>query len=134
MNIFLFVIGFLLIFLTVIVMIVLAYIRRGVKKIKQAVTGDYDDEEAFRRMADKHYRQKESPQFDKDYFKSKTGSTTSDGKQQQARPQQQQQQQTKRQARSTQAGNVTIIDERDPREQRKIFNDNEGEYVEFEEV
>ena len=134
MNFFLFVIAFLLIFLTVIVIIVLAFIRRGVKKIKQAVTGDYDDEETFRRMADKHYRGKSGdPQFDKDYFKSSTGSTTTDGKQRtgQQKTWGQQQQQTRR-TTTTQEG-VTIIDERSQSNQRKIFAEDEGEYVEFEE-
>jgi len=134
MNFFLFVIAFLLIFLTVIVIIVLAFIRRGVKKIKQAVTGDYDDEETFRRMADKHYRGKSGdPQFDKDYFKSSTGSTTTDGKQRtgQQKTWGQQQQQTRR-TTTTREG-VTIIDERSPSNQRKIFAEDEGEYVEFEE-
>jgi hypothetical protein len=134
MNFFLFVIAFLLIFLTVIVIIVLAFIRRGVKKIKQAVTGDYDDEETFRRMADKHYRGKSGdPQFDKDYFKSSTGSTTTDGKQRtgQQKTWGQQQQQTRR-TTTTREG-VTIIDERSQSNQRKIFAEDEGEYVEFEE-
>ena len=129
MRLFIFVIAFLLVFLAVVVLVVLNYLRRGVKKITKVVTGDYDDDEAFRRMADKHYRGKKGdPQFDKDYFKSKTGSTTSDGKQQ--RPGKQSAQQDTRRAAS-QPGGITIIDERAG--QRKIFAEDEGEYVEFTE-
>lgn len=137
MKLFFFVIAFLLAFLAVVVLVVLNYLRRGVKKIAKVVTGDCDDDENFRRMADKHYRGKQTgPQFDKDYFKSKTGSTTNDGKQQQRGGQQQtgpQQagQQTRRTA--TQADGVTVIDERAHTGQRKIFAEDEGEYVEFTE-
>ena len=128
MKLFLFVIIFLLIFVAAIVMLLLNYLRRGIKKLQQAVTGDYDDEETFRRMSEKNYRARNNgPNFDKDYFKSK--STGSDG----ATRQQQDQSQSTRRTTTTHEG-VTIIDDREQGEQRKIFNDDEGEYVEFEEV
>ena len=146
MKLFVFVIGFLIVFFTIVIIVILHYLRKGMKHFAKTVTGDIDEEEAFRRMADKHYRGKnKDPKFDKDYFKSSTGSTTSDGKQthhqnqrkagqqnqQQSQSQQQQQQQTRR-TTTTQEG-VTIIDERTHTDQRKIFADDEGEYVEFTE-
>ena len=127
------VIIFLLAFLAVIVMIVFLFARRLILRFRQYITGDYDDE-TVRRMSDKYYRgDGDGPQFDKDYFKSSTGSTTTDGKQRtgQQKTWGQQQQQTRR-TTTTREG-VTIIDERSQSNQRKIFAEDEGEYVEFEE-
>ena len=123
MKLFLYVIIFLLIFLAAIVMLLLNYMRRGIRHFHKVVTGDYDDEETFRRMAEKHYREKTGTyDFAKDYFKSKSSGSDGAASQEQA---------TRR--TTTQEG-VTIIDDRARSQKKKIFNDDEGEYVEFEEV
>ena len=81
----------------------------------------------------KRKEQKEKNPFGDDYFKS------SDGQQQKFHQQRQQGgQQTRQQAgkttarRTTTSSGVTIIDEREA--DKKIFNHDDGEYVEFEEV
>jgi hypothetical protein len=126
MKLFFFVIGFLILFFAGIILVALQYVRRGIKKFQNAVTGDYDDEETFRRMADKHYRPKAGdPKFDKDYFKSKSGG----GQGAYEAPKEQPRQRT-----TTTADGVTVIDERAPKEQRKIFTEEEGEYVDYTEV
>ena len=123
------VIIFLLVFLGIIVLVILHYILKAVRRFRKIVTGDIDDEEVFRRMADKHYRGKSGdPQFDKDYFKGsgtrRKANSTSGNTQQSAR-----------QGHTTTTDDgVIIIDNRQPGQaSRKIFNDNEGEYVEFTE-
>ena len=121
------IIGFLLLVVAVMVMIGLAYLRRGIIKVKKVMTGDLDDEETFRRMADKHYRPKTGdPNFDKDYFKRASGSN----KQQHTPPPGEQY--TRR--TTTTAEGVTIIDDRVEDNRKKIFDDSEGEYVEYQEV
>ena len=73
MKFFGFVILFLIAFVAVVVLIVLFYVRKGIIRFRQHLTGDYD-EETFKRMADKHYRgDGRGPQFDSNYFKG-TGS------------------------------------------------------------
>ena len=117
------VIFFLIAFMVVIVMIALLFLRKMFIRFRQHLTGDYD-EETFRRMSDKHYRG-EGPQFDKDYFK---GS----GSSRQYRPNGQQDAQRRQQRTTTTASGVTIIDERSQEEtKRKIFTQDEGEYVDF---
>jgi hypothetical protein len=126
MKIFGAVIFFLIAFFAVIVLIALFYVRKGIIRFRQHLTGDYD-EETFKRMADKHYRgDGKGPQFDNDYFKG-TGSS----KKGHAGPTAQQQQKATRQ--STTSEGVTVIDERLMGDRKKIFEDNEGEYVEFTE-
>ena len=121
------IIGFLILVVVVMVMIGLAYLRRGIIKIKKVMTGDLDDEETFRRMADKHYRPTPgNPNFDKDYFK-RAGNRNN---QQQTPPPGEQQ--TRR--TTTTAEGVTIIDDRVEDSRKKIFDDSEGEYVEYQEV
>ena len=120
------IIGFLLLVVAVMVMIGLAYLRRGIIKVKKVMTGDLDDEEIFRRMADKHYRPKTGdPNFDKDYFKRANGSN----KQHTPPPGEQYTRRT-----TTTAEGVTIIDDRVEDNRKKIFDDSEGEYVEYQEV
>ena len=87
-------------------------------------------EEEFRRVSTRHYREEEKePEFDKDYFK---------GKEDTREKETEQQKETARRT-TTSSDGVTIIDERQPAEktatkEKKIFDDSEGEYVEFEEV
>jgi hypothetical protein len=123
MQFFFGVIIFLLVVLAFAVIIVLRFIQKGVNKFRRAMTGDLDDEEVFQRMANKHYRQKDDPQFDKDYFKSSGSSKTK-----------QKQSQSRYRTTTTTNEGVTIIDDRPVEERRKIFEQEEGEYVEYTEV
>ena len=83
------------------------------------------EEEYFKRTSTKHYgREEEAPKFKDDYFKS----SNTEG-----RPKQKPRQEPRR-TMQTDSG-VTIIDGRGNQQaERKIFNDDEGEYVDFEEV
>ena len=119
-----------LIALAVIILVVINFTYKGVRQMRKAVEDQYE-------LHQKRKEQKEKNPFGEDYFKS------SDGPQQQARqrgPQrgrQQSQQQTqqtnqKTARRTTTSSGVTIIDEREA--DKKIFNHDDGEYVEFEEV
>ena len=125
MQLFFGVIGFLLLFVALLVVVALYYLRKGVIRFRKAMTGDLDDEETFRRMTDKHYRGKDTPEFDKDYFKSagsssraKTSSESTDSYR----------------TTTTTAEGVTIIDGRPRENRRKIFDSQEGEYVDYQEV
>lgn len=125
MKLFTAVILFLLLFVAVVGLVALYYIRKGILRFRQHLTGDYD-EETFKRMSDKNYRGNgEGPKFDKDYFK---GSGTR--RKQESATYQQKNKQQPRQATTTAEG-TTIIDERSMGNKRKIFEDNEGEYVDF---
>ena len=98
------------------------------KEAKRAARKAAKEEEYFRRVSNKHYREEEKVEFEKDYFKGKE-----DAQEQVA----EQQEKTTRRT-TTSSDGVTIIDERQPAEptpkEKKIFDDGEGEYVEFEEV
>ncbi len=98
------------------------------KRAERAARKAAKEEEYFRRTSQKHYRREvKAEDFGKDYFKS-----TNDEKAQDQGP--------KKTARreTTSSDGVTIIDERQSGEaapkEKKIFDDSEGEYVEFEEV
>ena len=120
-----------LIALAIIILVVINFTYKGVRQMRKAIEDQFE-------LNQKRKEQKEKNPFGDDYFKS------SDGPQQQARqrgPQrgrQQTQQQTQQQAekntarRTTTSSGVTIIDEREA--DKKIFNHDDGEYVEFEEV
>ena len=126
------VIIFLLTFFAVVVIIALYHIRKFVIRIRKHLTGDIDDE-TFKRMADKHYRgDGEGPQFDKDYFKGSGSQRRGFGHQRPNGAGQQTTQQSSRQTTTTSEG-VTIVDERTQQDRKKIFAQDEGEYVEFTE-
>ena len=116
-----------LIALAIIILVVINFTYKGVRQMRKAVEDQFE-------LHQKRKEQKEKNPFGDDYFKS------SDGPQQQARqrgPQrgrQQSQQQTNQKTarRTTTSSGVTIIDEREA--DKKIFNHDDGEYVEFEEV
>ena len=78
--------------------------------------------EEFERLSKKHYKSKDAdgPQFDADYFK--TADTN----------RQQKQQQTSSRTFRT-ADGITITDQRNSHREKKIFAQDEGEYVEFTE-
>ena len=113
-----------LIIIAIIVMVVINFTYRGVKKMREQIEDD-----RYHHMKEKEHKEKHP--FGKDYFKS-----TGPKKQQTtARPaNKSQEEKPKPQEQPRQQGNVTIIDDRQSGDKRKIFDDKDGEYVEFEEV
>ncbi|MBQ8486050.1 MAG: DUF4834 family protein [Prevotella sp.] len=88
-----------------------------------------EEDEYFKRTSNKNYRQDETPKFKDDYFK---GTEQEANRQQQAHTQQNTN--TRHHTVETDSG-VTIIDDRSSKKSdRKIFDDNEGEYIDFVEV
>ena len=106
-----------LIAIAIIVMLVINFTYRSVKKLRQEVEDNY--------YRNQQYEQREQPKrenpFGDDYFK---------GAQQEQPKQQAEKKDTAR--KTTTSSGVTIIDDRD--QERKIFDHSDGEYVEFEEV
>ena len=115
-----------LIVIAIIVMVIINFSYRGVKKMREQIEDDH-----YQHLKQKE--QKEKHPFGKDYFKS-----ASPKKQQTTRPNRPTEDIKKDTARRTKTtdsnGNVTIIDDRKKSDKRKIFDDQDGEYVEFEEV
>ena len=103
---------------------------RNLRKIIQKAADARDarrqaEEDAyFRRTSDKYYRD-EGPQFEDDYFKGNNEQSKYDHSRYYGNA-------TSRQEMGTDDG-VTVVDSR-RRAGKKIFDDSEGEYVEFEEV
>ena len=127
-----------LIALAIIILVIINFTYKGVRKLKEEVEESY-----YRNQKIKE--QKERNPFGEDYFKSastpkkpKTKSDKndkSDKQQQQQQQRQQQQSEKEKTAQSNPEGSrVTIIDDRDVEDKRKIFDNSDGEYVEFEEV
>jgi FtsZ-interacting cell division protein ZipA len=136
-----------LIIIAIIVMVVINFTYRGVKKMREQM-----DDDRYRQMKEKE--QKEKHPFGKDYFKSaapkKQQAPRPSNKSQEEKPKQQERPKPQEQARQQTAeqdfqketarrtvttdSNVTIIDDRQTGDKRKIFDDKDGEYVEFEEV
>jgi Flp pilus assembly protein TadB len=121
---------FVLIIFIVIIAIVAAvllvafyYLRKGYRFIRRVANGDITEEE-FERLSKKHYKGRgdNGINFDADYFK-----TTNKKQKQQG------QQRTASRTFRT-ADGVTITDQRDPNQSKKIFAQDEGEYVDFKEV
>lgn len=107
---------------TAILLAVFYYLRKGYRFVKRMTNGEMTEEE-FERLSKKHYKRTDNDgsQFDADYFK------TTDKKQKQ----QKQQQATSRTFRT--ADGVTITDQRNSHRSKKIFAQDEGEYVDFKE-
>ncbi|MBR2229062.1 MAG: DUF4834 family protein [Prevotella sp.] len=136
-----------LIAVSVIVLLVINFTYRSVKKLRQELEDNY-----YRNQKQKE--QKERNPFRDDYFKgSKSGrpkSRTQAQYEEREQPRREnpfgedyfkgtQQEQSKQQSdkkdtarKTTTSSGVTIIDDRD--QERKIFDHSDGEYVEFEEV
>ena len=126
MQVILGIIVFGLIAIAVIVILVINFMYRNVKRLRE-------DAEDFLYRRGKRNEQKERNPFGEDYFKSsrkpgqqgsrRTGGyySSADGSTEQ-----------KTARRTTTSGGVTIIDER--QEDKKIFDKGDDEYVEFEEV
>jgi ABC-type anion transport system duplicated permease subunit len=140
-----------LIAIAIIVMVVINFTYKSVKKLREEVEDNY-----YRNQ--KMKEQKEKYSFNNDYFKSSKGGRRQSRtqaqyeqreqasrdknpfgddyfksvRQEQPRAQQAEKENTAR--RTATSSGVTIIDGRDQEEKRKIFDHSDGEYVEFEEV
>ena len=131
MQVILGIIVFGLIAIAVIVILVINFMYRNVKRLRE-------DAEDFLYRRGKRNEQKERNPFGEDYFKSSRkpgaqgaksrGSRTSSSSS--SFESESTEQKTAR--RTTTSGGVTIIDER--QEDKKIFDKGDDEYVEFEEV
>ena len=124
MQVILGIIVFTLIAIAIIVMIVINFMYRNVKRLRE-------DAEDFLYRKGKQREQKERNPFGDDYFKSarkpgSQGSGRSGGSGSGSA-------EKKTARRTTTSGGVTIIDQRQD-EDKKIFEKGDDEYVEFEEV
>jgi len=128
MQVILGIIVFGLIAIAIIVILVINFMYRNVKRLRE-------DAEDFLYRRGKRNEQKERNPFGEDYFKSsrkpgsqgaksRTGSRTTSSDSDST--------ERKTARRTTTSGGVTIIDER--QEDKKIFDKGDDEYVEFEEV
>ena len=121
-----------LIIIAIIVMVVINFTYRGVKKMREQM-----DDDRYHQMKEKEHKEKHP--FGKDYFKS-----ANTKKQQTARPNKAKTEKPKEEPRKpekdtarrtvTTDSNVRVFDDREAGDKRKIFDDQDGEYVEFEEV
>ena len=118
---------FILIFIAIVAAVIIAIMYKGVRNIKEAQeqfikTGG----KKFNRQEYIRYQreQREKNPFDKDYFKSSGSSKREE-------PKTEKENTTRR---TTTSSGVTIIDDRETEGKKKIFDNNDGEYVEFEEV
>ena len=115
---------------TIGMLVVLYYVRKGIRFFRRLHTGEMSGEE-FERMANKYYRKQEdvNSSFSDDYFKG-AGWQRDQAEQQRGTSQEQ----NKQRRRKTTTGGVTIEDRRDPSQaNKKIFAHDEGEYVDFTE-
>ena len=116
-----------LIILAVIAMVVLRFLYKGyrsVREVQEEILNNggkrYSRQEYIRHQ----HEQRDKNPFGSDYFKSASSTKTKEQKENK--------QKTTR--RTTTSSGVTIIDDRETEEKKKIFDRNDGEYVEFEEV
>ncbi len=115
-----------LIALAIIILVVINFSYKSLRQLRQAAEDQFE-------LHQKRKEQKEKNPFGDDYFKSSdSGSQQSrqTNRTNQAYSSQQADKKTAR--RTTTSSGVTIIDEREA--DKKIFNHDDGEYVEFEEV
>lgn len=126
MRFFLALFGFFFLILTGLMAIIVWKVRKRMRAIREAMENSMQDD-AFQRMADKNYYRKhrdQGPVFDEEYFKGDPNRTTRN------QQEKKQQQQTRRTTRT--ASGVTIIDDRTPDvANKKIFEKNEDEYVDY---
>ena len=139
------ILGFLIGFILFILIVLAILYHKSLKNIKKIIEQAADaraarkqaEEEAyFRRTSTKYYREEQKPNFKKDYFKGAEEKPKTKVQQEQKQRQEQKpkQEATTRRTMETDNG-VTIIDDRaNQQTDRKIFNDSEGEYVDFVEI
>jgi len=123
MQFFLSLIGFFFLLFTIGMFYIVWKVRKRMKDIRDAMQDTMNDE-AFQRMADKNYyrKKRDNVEFDEDYFKGNPGNYGGQRKKQ-----------SKHTRRTYTASGVTIIDDRGPQAEQKIFAKDEGEYVDFKE-
>jgi biopolymer transport protein ExbB/TolQ len=126
MEFFLIIFVIFILIIAAVLLVVLYYLRKGYRFIKRMTNGEMTEEE-FERLSKKNYRRKdyEGFDFDDDYFK------TTDKNQKQKKQKKNQQQTSSRTFRT--ADGITITDQRNSHREKKIFAQDEGEYVEFTE-
>ena len=126
MELFLIIFVIFILIIAAVLLVVLYYLRKGYRFIKRMTNGEMTEEE-FERLSKKNYRRKdyEGFDFDDDYFK------TTDKNQKQKKQRKNQQQTSSRTFRT--ADGITITDQRNSHREKKIFAQDEGEYVEFTE-
>ena len=126
MRFFLALFGFFFLILTGLMAVIVWKVRKRMRAIREAMENSMQDD-AFQRMSDKNYYRKhrdQGPVFDEEYFKGDPNRTTRN------QQEKKQQQQTRRTTRT--ASGVTIIDDRTPDvANKKIFEKNEDEYVDY---
>ena len=138
-NVFNGILGFLLGFILFILIVLAILFHKSLSNFKKILQKTADERAArkqaeedayFKRTSTKHYREENKPKFKEDYFKGAEESR-------QQKPRQEQKPQPEATSRRTvnTDGGVTIIDDRGNQQaDRKIFDDSDGEYVDFEEV
>lgn len=126
MEFFLIIFVIFILIIAAVLLVVLYYLRKGYRFIKRMTNGEMTEEE-FERLSKKNYRRKDFDDldFDADYFK------TTDKNQKQKKQKKNQQQTSSRTFRT--ADGITITDQRNSHREKKIFAQDEGEYVEFTE-
>ena len=126
MEFFLIIFVIFILIIAAVLLVVLYYLRKGYRFIKRMTNGEMTEEE-FERLSKKNYRRKdyEGFDFDADYFK------TTDNNQKQKKQKKNQQQTSSRTFRT--ADGITITDQRNSPRDKKIFAQDEGEYVDFKE-
>ena len=126
MEFFLIIFVIFILIIAAVLLVVLYYLRKGYRFIKRMTNGEMTEEE-FERLSKKNYRRKdyEGFDFDADYFK------TTDNNQKQKKQKKNQQQTSSRTFRT--ADGITITDQRNSHREKKIFAQDEGEYVDFKE-
>lgn len=126
MELFLIIFVIFILIIAAVLLVVLYYLRKGYRFIKRMTNGEMTEEE-FERLSKKNYRRKDFDDldFDADYFK------TTDKNQKQKKQKKNQQQTSSRTFRT--ADGITITDQRNSHREKKIFAQDEGEYVEFTE-
>ena len=121
MKYFLSFIGIIFLLFTCGIAVLVWKLRKHVRRMRDALQNNMDDE-TFRRMSDKDYwrkKEKEGPTFDDEYFKGNPNGWR-------------QEKADSHSSRTTHTKEgVTIIDNRDPN--KKIFTQDEGEYVDYRE-
>lgn len=112
----------LLAFIAIILLVMFSFIIRFLLKVRKHMRGDFTDEEV-ERFSKKYHQQTNNYQFSKDYFKRREDPVDNNAESR------------RRTTQATAEGvTVTIIDDRQPDvAQRKIFDKDEGEYVDFKE-
>jgi len=127
--------------ITLLVLIVMHYFRKGIKTMRRMMSGELTEEE-FLRMSNKHYRDS-GIHFNDDYFRGSAGTSNADSTAGRAAGGQSSSTSSGGQrstggrrtsASSSDGEQVIIYDNRDPRHtHHHIFDDDEGEYVSYTE-